>query len=494
MSMNDLLNMNENDISIIDEEKKIVVDSKVYLSYMKFLEVKFGIVTIAQLTTHEAMTTIISTMGACVDISSRLLRENLISDNVDEKVREDVNRAKSYIEYTNESSTVFLTLEKLFQVCRRIFIDFKLMKKDYAVMVSFKHETNSDKVMNINDLIAYVVDLYVSKNKKVILEKEAMTNNQILFLCMKKRYNNEIVPRNLNDLSIQWLKNLEPFDIAELTPTLNVERLVNALVDDNNEKVEPSFEQPGFVRNKCELLTSSVIEPDRIVSFQTAKIPELESFVATMVSLKITPENSSELISSYLNTINDVPDSTLKVQALEQDFSVFNTSWITAPKNPINEVQREAVEAAKAYMTLLRSTPHILIYCKLTHECYKVKHKFGMTFSEPKFVIQFVKVLPKLFHYIVYLGTFFSKDKVNLDKHIGAVCSLIASQFSGNVPSVRKIISYVLAVNYKIWSRDITITEFPEIKDSYLPTSIVGMRMDELDEKVVEEIPDLFIQ
>lgn len=491
--MDELLNINNNQIEILNEEKKIVVDSKVYLSYLKFLEVKFGIVTISHLTGHEAMSTIISTMGACVDISNRLLRENMISDNVDERVREDVQRAKGYIEYTNESSTVFLTLEKLFQVCRRIFVDFKLLKKDYAVMVSFKHETNIDKVMTINDLIRYIVDLYTSKNKKVVLEKEAMTNNQVLFLCMKKRYD-DVVPRNLNDLSIQWLKNLEPFDIKELEPTLNVQRLVNALVDDSNEKVEPSFEDPGFVRNKCELLTSSVMEPDRVVSFQTAKVPELESFVNAMIKLQITPENSKELITNYLNTVNDIPDSTLKVEALTQDFSVFNTSWITAPKNPINEVQREAVESARAYMELLRSTPHILIYCKLTHECYKVKHKFGMTFNEPKYVIQFIRVLPKLFHYIVYLGTFFSKDKVALDKHVGAVCSLIASQFSGNVPSVRKIIGFVLAVNYKVWTREITITEFPEIRDSYLPTSIVGIRMDELDEKVVEEIPDLFVQ
>jgi len=490
--MNDLLNIYEEDISIVEEGKKIVVDSRVYLSYLKFLEVKFGIVTVSQLTSHEAMTTIISTMGASLDISSRLARELLISDNVDKRVQEDVERAKSYIEYTNESSTIFLTLEKLFQVCRRIFINFRLMKKDYAVMALFKHETNEEKAMDINHLIQYVVQIYESKNKKVILEKEAMSNNQILLLCMKKRYN-DVIPRNLNDLSIQWVKNLEPFDIAELDNTLNIERLVNALVDDNNEKVEPSMEEPGFTRNKCELLTSSVYEPDRVVSFQTAKVPELESFVNAMIALKITPENSGDTIKAYLATVNDVPDSTLKVDALTQDFSVFNTSWITAPKNPINEVQREAVEAARAYMDLLKSTPHILIYCKLTHECYKIKHKFGMTFSEQKYVIQFVKVLPKLFHYLVYLGTFFSKDKVKLDAHIGSICSMIASQFSGNAPKVQRIIGYVLAVNVKIWSRDIVITEFPEIRDSYLPTSIVGMRMDEIDDKIVDEIPDLFV-
>lgn len=493
MSFNNLLNIGDDDIQIQEGEKKILVDSKVYLSYLKFLEVKFGIVSVSQLTSHEAMTTIISTMGASVDINARLTRENMISDNVDERVREDVMRAKNYIEYTNESSTIFLTLEKLFQVCKRIFLDFKLLKSNYAVMASFKHETNEEKVMDINHLIQYVTTIYESRNKKIILEKESTSNNQILFHYMKKRYPNETSPRNLNDLTIQWVKNLEPFDVVELETTLSIDRLVNALIDDNVEKVEPSFEEPGFVRNKCDLLTSSVCEPDRVVSYQTAKIPELVSFVEAMVALKVTPDTAKETITEYLSKVNDIPDSTLKVEALDLDFSVFNTSWVSAPKNPINEIQREAVESARAYMTLLRTSPHIIIYCNLNHECYKVKHKFGMIFAEQKFIVQFVRVLPKLFHYIVYLGTFFSKDKAKLDKHVGEVLSLIAAQFSGNAPKVQKIIGYVLAVNVKIWCRDIVIKDFPDIKDSYLPSSIVGMRMDDITDETVNEIPELFV-
>jgi len=493
MSMLDnFLSIRDEEISIISEEKKIVVDSKVYVSYVKFLEVRFGITTITGLTGHDEMATIISTMGACVDINNRLHHEGLLSDNVDDKVVEDIKQSKGYIEYTNESGTIFLTLEKLFQVCKRIFLDFKLLKKDYAVMASFRHETKDLQIMDINTLITYVMEIYHTKNKKILLEKESRSYNQILFHYMKKRYPNEQCPRSLNDLSIGWLKNVEPFDIAELTNTLNINRLVNALVDDNNDKVEPKVGEPGFIRSKCQMLTSNVHEPDRIVSYQTAKVPELESFVSAMIKLGITTENSRSLINKYLSEVNDIPDSTLKITSLEHDFSVFNTSWITAPKDPKTEVQRVAVEAARSYMKLFSTEPHILIYCNLTHECYKVKHKYGMLFKEQKYITQFMRVLPKLFHYIVYLGTFFSKDKSKLESHVGAVIGLVASQFSGNVPAVHRVIGYVLSVNVKIWCREVEIHDFPDIKESYLPSSVVGMTM-EVNEEGVDEIPQLFV-
>lgn len=488
------------DLSVVDNSiittdttvkfEDIVVDVMVFVRWLDFIRIKYNVRDLHDLHSHEELSIITSQWPVAREIEIRLGAQKQLTDLVDDEMTSRIKAAKTYIDYTNESGTIVLTIEKMFQVCARLFTDFKLGKKDFVTVVSYVWESQVIENQSIQQLIAFLQDIYESRNKKMVMEGNVTTYFEITWSLLVRRYGKETLPPYMNKYWLQMQESCDMFEVPEyMNSTRSIEILVAALVDSDTKKVEIDVYSKSYGRVDVDLNTSILHEYDRQISKQSCVPPETESMVKTLVVMKVVPESSrDELVEYFCSTLTET-DAKLKNGSLDLDCSVLNVGWLTVPKNPKNEIETSQRTFANMLLSKLKDEEHFYLFCPITYDYIRIKHPSGIKVPNSQFLGSMLRTLMKFFHFMNHVCSFFNKDRDKTKKLVLNTIEHLAKNFSPQV-EYRQRYSLLFTMNYKVWVRAVEITEFGMIRDVYLPSPTMGYGQvyDELLGDIIIEI------
>jgi len=487
------LNIVNEKVSLVDnrqENQDIVVDVHLFVSWLEFIGIKYGIRSLEDLNSHDELGIITSQWIGAVDIESRLRSQQQITSQIDEEMESRIKSSKTYVDYTNESGTIVLTIEKLFQVCSRIFKDFKLGKKDFVTVVSYTWESRDVADQSIQELIRTVQEIYLLRNKKMVMEGNCTTYHEITFNLLVKRYGKDNLPVHMNKLRLQFLKDHEMFDIPPcIIGSRAVGILVAAITDEDTKKVEVDKDNNNIVRVDVSLGTSIMHEFDRQISKQLTVYPETVSMVNTLIEFKVVPKDEQDkLVKYFMETANET-DLKLKTESIDLDYSVLNVGWLTLPKNPKNNIENSQKDFATNMISRLKTEDHFYLYCPITYDYIRIRHPSGIKVPNPQFLAGILRSLTKFFHFMNQICSFYNKDPERVKGLVTEMIGHFAQNFCPQ-PEHRNRFKLLFTLNYKVWIRAVEITSFGDIRDVYLPSSTMGYneKYEDLEEELVIDI------
>lgn len=472
------------------ETENVVVDVMVFVAWLDFIRVKYGVDSLVKLHNHDELGIITSQWTSAKEIESRLRTQNQLTDQIDEDMVMRIKASKTYVDYTNESGTIVLTIEKLFQVCARMFKDFKLGKKNFVTVVSYFWESREIVDQPIQQLITFVQEIYALRNKKMVMEGNVTTYHEITWALLVKKYGKDTLPVHMNRLWLQMKGSCDMFVVPEyMSNTASIQILVSALVDTDSKKVEIDPFTKSFVRVDVSLGTSIVHEYDRQISKQLTILPETISMVDTLVDLKVVPkEDHEDLIKYFYSTAIEV-DGKLKAESVDLDYSVLNVGWLTVPKNPKNNIETAQRDFANVLLNKLHTEEHFYVYCPITYDYIKLRHPAGIKIPNAQFLLSILRALTKFFHFMNQICSFYKKEPDRIRDLVFQMIDMFAYNFSPQTSS-RSRFNMLFKMNYKVWVRAVEITEFGQIRDVYLPSPTMGYNevYEELKEDIVIDL------
>jgi hypothetical protein len=457
------------------EGSSIIVDVSVYVGWLDYIEIKYGISSLPGLMEQDELGLITSQFTGARDIEARLKQTHQITSTITQEVIAKVKSSKTYVDYTNESGTIVLTIEKVFQVCSRIFSKFQVGKKGGLTVISYEYEGVAVTNGSIPQLIETLKEIYSLKNKKLMLEGNCKTYYDVMYSVMVKKYVGSRMPDHINKFWIQFTQEIEMVLVPpSLLENRSVQILVSAIVDNNVMKVEiDETQNNNITRVEVNLNTCVTHELDRQISKQYTVEPEIQSLVDSFVGIKIVAEDEVEELVDYFKQTHVETDSKIKTISNDRKVAVLNQGWLTAPKKPATPAETRQQEYALDLQKQLKDYEHFFFFCPITYDFIRVRHKSGIKVVNVDALNKLLRALTKFFHFMNHVNAYYRKDKEKLEQLFHSMIASLASTFCSNL-DIRPRFATLFKANYAVWSRKIIMTEFGLIRDTYLPDTTMG--------------------
>lgn len=453
-----------------DKPSVVEAEVKMYVTQGKFIEIRYGLVSIVQLCMSEHCGLINSGMVKGQEAEKRLEQAHLITEDPNEDEIKHIMSFDTYVAYTEDTNTVTLNLQKLFVVGSTLLADFKYRRQNLAISVSFVENSELIK-MTITEFVIYMTKLYARSGKKLfIVDKYVEAGKFLDSLIIRDKYtlNGKVtVPTHLRSTIYSSEMNQE--QLLFFMGDAKIPVLASTIL--SSKKIQEQKPDGGLIDGKKHFTGSTIHSLDDILTTKKLRRYELQSLVDAMLldnKIKVTGE---EILNSLV-ALGEISESARAEEALRSDCGEFNAGWITAPSTPVGEDQEKQVARKTKFLQKFATNKYLIYYVKSPVTYFFVRSDIGRTYASEKAIKSYIEALPKLFHYIQMMAPGCRKIGDQFILRVKALLVHVGQLLGGNDKNLVSRVQNQLTFNRVVWLRSVEMSKLGVAKTKYLPTSV----------------------
>lgn len=452
-------------------------DLKSYATYGLYVQHKYGVQTISELMEHtERMTVIAEFPGAC-RIEENLTNEERILEEIDEDEILLIKASQSYADYTREQDTISITMEKLVQVGCRIASKFVYVRKNFQSLFQFFYE-GKEHSLGIEEYMDFMKRIYAEAGKKLVLtDSNDFTKAKLVATMMHKRFcvkENDVVPTHVPPMLKFFTKvNEEPVPIPNYISAHSIDMLAKKIINKDVQYPDLTEDSKRIVEGTRPFMNKTVHEFADIINNPAAKDEEVEALAESIAKLPEI-ELESEEINEFLVRLDKMSEHESLQHSLAETYGAFNVGWYSVNKNPKSTADREKCKLKEKLVSKFSADPYIFLFLKQSSiKFFFIKSKSGKKFASATGLMQYLNVLPKVFHAVTWLGQL---NRTTLPEFGQTLSSLFVSLSSllSTSEAARVALQNQFTMNCNVWRRTVNVWSVGSIKDKYMPVPGIG--------------------
>jgi hypothetical protein len=481
-------------VSKKEDDDLPAVEKQMYVSWPRFIEIKYGITTIEELNCNPSVAIIVGQWIKAKEADARLRLEGCIVDECSESEKESIKRFADYLEYTSQKNIVVLTIEKAILVLKKITTEFSFIRRLFSLTFSFTYMSKEYK-LHLEGALEFLRNLYDLVGKKMtIVEFPVNYEEDIANIWIEKNYTVNGVIDVPNHLVALKSVIREKFDI-DGSPYFyedSKERIVGSVLNATSGYPELTVTPGTLVEGKKLFAGRSMHDLDGVLKSKSAQLEERSS-LAVSIARMLKVEGLDKVILELLEDLPKIYEGNRSTNSETKEIGEFNVSWLSVPKMARTEEERSRAGIRDRYVAKFAKDKYVFFYVRDSAKYIFVKHEKGRVFLTVKALVKFLNLLPRLFHVFSLLGHMHDGDAKAFMENYSSIVDIAAKKLSTGGGSGYAIIYNQMIMNLQVWMRPIVVVNVGEIKEKYLPTKGI---MDEADapitnkdEKVVHKEP-----
>jgi len=456
----------------INQDAQVTTDLKTYVGQALFIEIRYDIDSLEKLCMSEHIGLINSSMVKGQEAEKRLAQTHQINNTPTDEEKKHIMSFETYVQYTEDTNTITLNLQKLFLVGSTLLSEFTYRRQNLAIGVSFV-ENGEQYQITLTEFIDYMVRLYAKSGKKLcIVDKHVEACKFLDYLIIKDRYtiNGKVtIPTHLRNSMILKEGGLTEEQLLFFMGDSKISVLASTIL--GSKKIQEQKNDGGLVEGKKQFTGSTIHSLDDILTSKMTRRKELQSLADAMLldtKIKVTRE---QIINS-LTAAAELSEAVRAEQSLKADCGEFNAGWITAPSTPVGEDQERQVARKALFLQKFQGAKHLIYYIKSPVVFFFVRSEIGRIYTSEKAIKSYIEALPKIFHYIQTMAPGCRRISGVFLQRVKALLTQMGQTLGGNDKNMIARMANQLTFNRVVWFRDVQITKLGTSKPKYLPINV----------------------
>jgi hypothetical protein len=463
-------------IEVVQEQIQLVAKIKkeegatTFVSYEKFLEIKYSIDTVASLFLHPCLSLITTTMVKSRDISEDFKSKGKINDTVSDSEREKIRSFADYILYTNSANTVIMTLEKLLRVAAKVKAQFTYTRKALRITVSFVENT-AVRCMTISELVNEMELEYKKVAKKLKIVDPIFEGAKILdSLIIRQRYtfeNSVKVPQHL--LVLPYVN--APFDTKNNDYYTNetMDTTVQQIRDSSAKSIESTEDPTVLITGIKTFVGSTVHALDDIIKLPDDSTDDLIAMVKSIYKDEAITVKQ-DVFFEWISQLKGQTDNQLAEHTLQESYGAVSLGWLAAPKNPNTTAAHKIAARKRELEAKFSKGTYVFYYIKSEVDFIFVESSKGRHFVNITTLEVHLKLLQRLFHFLQLLAVGSRKIVKDYTTYVTTLFSKLADSLTMTNKTNKARFQNQYVFNYRVWSRVTVVSTFGSVKPKSLPS------------------------
>jgi len=477
--------INDNPVEKDDDEDFPSITKQMYVSWPRFIEIKYGITTIEELNRNPSVAIIVGQWNKAKEANARLKLEGCIADECSETEKESIKRFADYLEYTSQKNIVVLTIEKAILVLKKVTTNFSFTRRLFSLTFMFTYMSQEYK-MQLHEALEFLKGLYDLVGKKMtIVEFPVNYDEDIANIWIEKNYTVNGVIEVPNHLVALKSVIRDKIDIADSPyfATDSKERIVGSVLNATSGYPELTVTPGTLVEGKKLFAGRSMHDLEGILKSKNAQLEERNS-LAVSIARMLKTDGLDRIILELLEELPKVYEGNRSSYSENRDIGEFNVSWLSVPKMARTDEERVKAGIRDRYAAKFAKDKYVFFYVRDSAKYIFVKHEKGRVFLTVKALVKFLNLLPRLFHVFSLLGHMHEGEAKIFMEYYSSIVDIAAKKLSTGGGSGYAIIYNQMIMNLQVWMRPVVVINVGEIKEKYLPTKGI---MDEADAPITNK-------
>jgi len=448
---------------------KILSGNDTFVSHPEFLRIRYGIVSILEMTKSPAVKIIVSTFIKSIAIEAKLAQEGRICEDISDEAKELIKSYSTYAEYTGQRNVVSISLEKAIQVAAAIYTNFTYQKRIMASVFTFT-SFSQDYSLSLVELLKMLEEEYKRVNKTlVITEFKDGYKEDIANILIKKKYDQAEVPVPTHLVALRtYINEKMPVTRSIYLSDENLELIGSTLMNSETNFPEITVRSGEFRAAKKKFGARSLHEIEEVLNLNNTREEEILA-LETQILKGAADQSIKDQLGAILRQTAIRPENKHIPDIENVKVGELNLGWfsvsMTDPKEQAKVDYKRKLEAK------FSSREHIFIFLGSLGYLF-IESKRGKKYRNVAVLQQFLVVLPKLVHILALLIQVHSGSAGVMYEAAKKITISMAKTISRDKGTI-DIISAQLMMTVYTWMRPINITKFGVPKSKYMPSRVV---------------------